>query len=83
MMQNWQADNKLRAFAGFTFNRNIAAVNFDHPAHHGQPQPGTLGIGGEERVEYLFQVLAVDAESGITYGKVEFVLHHLPGETDT
>ena len=43
----------MRAYANLAANDNPAAVRFDDPIHHGQPQPGAGVLCREKRIENL------------------------------
>ena len=75
-----QADGKLGAFAQFTLGLDFALMQIDHLLDVGQSETKAFhvvlvaGMYAVELVEYLLQVLLLDAQAVVLNGEVQVLL---------
>src|SRR5690606_40160845 len=65
---------RSRTVPHLAVNPDVAARLFDEAVHHGKSEAGTLAfrLGGEKRLEYLFENVLGNAAAGVRHGE-----HHI------
>src|SRR5262245_52233292 len=66
-----EQDHEAGTAAAGGLDPDLALVLLDDPVHDGQPQAGPVGLGGEEGLEDVGQVLGGDAGTGVLHDDLD------------